>query len=233
MGLKEGVRSAWDKALSPLFEEFSAEVLVQSVDTASTVTDPLYGEPVQEKRFTDPVAVRARLKLEKDRLVLPGGEDIEIDGRITVRSDELEAQGIALEIGSRITFPACAAPAAAGRLDKDGRMCLIGVQETGCNSRRLSPPIHKFCDEIIYSGLSAERMNKFMSEQKIRPLNCESAEAVSRKLPARPLPYPGFTGYLETGTSSNSIKGEPSLSFRRLIHFSQFRLSSFGNSTRK
>jgi len=36
--------------------------------------------------------------------VLPGGEDIEIDGRITVRSDELEAQGIALAIGSRLTF---------------------------------------------------------------------------------------------------------------------------------
>jgi len=104
MGLKEGVRSAWDKALSPLFEEFSAEVLVQSVDTTTTTVDPLYGEPVQEKRFTDPVAVRARLKLEKERLVLPGGEDIEIDGRITVRSDELEAQGIALAIGSRLTF---------------------------------------------------------------------------------------------------------------------------------
>ena len=104
MGLKQGVLSAWDKALSPLFEEFSAEVMVQSVDTASTVTDPLYGEPVQEKRFTDAVPVRARLKLEKDRLVLPGGEDIEIDGRITMRSDELEAQGLLLDIGSRITF---------------------------------------------------------------------------------------------------------------------------------
>jgi len=104
MGLKQGVRAAWDKTLSPLFEEFSAEVLVQSVDTASTAVDPLYGEPVQEKRFTDPVAVRARIKLEKERLVLLGGEDIEIDGRITVRSDELDAQGLSLEIGSRITF---------------------------------------------------------------------------------------------------------------------------------
>jgi len=104
MGLKQGVKAAWDKALSPLFEEFSAEVLVQSVDTASTTVDPLYGEPVAEKQFTDPVPVRARLTLEKDRLVLPGGEDIEIDGRITVRSDELEALGISLEIGSRLTF---------------------------------------------------------------------------------------------------------------------------------
>jgi len=104
MGLKQGVRAAWDKTLSPLFEEFSAEVLVQSVDTATTTIDPLYDEPVQEKRFTNPVAVRARLKLEKERLVLPGGEDIEIDGRITVRSDELEANSLALEIGSRLTF---------------------------------------------------------------------------------------------------------------------------------
>jgi len=104
MGLKQGVRSAWDKALSPLFEEFSAEVLVQSVDTATTTVDPLYGEPVAEKRFTDPIPVRARIKLEKERLVLPGGEDIEIDGSITVRSDELEAQGLSLEIGARITF---------------------------------------------------------------------------------------------------------------------------------
>ena len=104
MGLKDGVRAAWDKALSPLFEEFSAEVHIQSVDAASTNIDPLYGEPVAEKLFTDPVTVHARVKLERERLVLPGGEDIEIDGKITVRSDELEDKGVSLEIGSRIAF---------------------------------------------------------------------------------------------------------------------------------
>jgi len=104
MGLRQGVKSAWDEALSPLFEEFSAEVLVESVDTTATAVDPLYGEPVAEKQFTDPVPVRARIKIERERLVLPGGEDIEIDGKVTVRSDELSAKGIALEIGSRITF---------------------------------------------------------------------------------------------------------------------------------
>jgi len=104
LGLKQGVKAAWDKTLSPLFEEFSAEVMVQSVDTVTTTVDPLYDEPIAEKRFTDPVAVRARVKLEKERLVLPGGEDIEIDGRIRMRSEELEAQGLTLEFGSRLTF---------------------------------------------------------------------------------------------------------------------------------
>jgi len=104
MGLRQGVKSAWEEALSPLFEEFSAEVLVESVDTTTTAVDPLYGEPVAEKQFTDPVPVRARLKIERERLVQPGGEDIEIDGKITVRSDELADKDIGLEIGSRITF---------------------------------------------------------------------------------------------------------------------------------
>ena len=48
--------------------------------------------------------MRARVKLQKERLVLPGGEDVEIDGRVTVRTDELEAKGLALEVGSRVTF---------------------------------------------------------------------------------------------------------------------------------
>jgi len=48
MGLKEGVRSTWDKSLTPLFEEFSDEVLVRAADTTTTTVDPLYGEPVQE-----------------------------------------------------------------------------------------------------------------------------------------------------------------------------------------
>jgi hypothetical protein len=104
MGLKDGVNAAWDKALSPLFEEFSTEVQVQSVDKAATTVDPLYDEPVAEKVFTDPVMVHARVKLKKERLVLPGGEDIEIDGKVTVRSDELDAKGIALDIGSRVIF---------------------------------------------------------------------------------------------------------------------------------
>ena len=103
MGLREEVHNAWDNVLSPLFEELSTEVLVQSVDVASTQTDPLYDEPVSTTVFTDPVPVRARVKLEKERLVLPGGEAVEIDGRVTVRTDELEAKGLALEVGARVT----------------------------------------------------------------------------------------------------------------------------------
>lgn len=104
MGIKEEVNNAWDNVLSPFFEELSTEVLVQSVDVASTQTDPLYDEPSSTKAFTDPVPVRARVKLEKERLVLGGGEAVEIDGRVTVRTDELEAKGLALEVGARVTF---------------------------------------------------------------------------------------------------------------------------------
>lgn len=104
MGIKDEVNKAWDNVLSPFFEELSTEVLVQSVDTASTQTDPLYDEPSSTKVFTDPVPVRARVKLEKERLVLGGGEAVEIDGRVTVRTDELEAKGLALDVGARVTF---------------------------------------------------------------------------------------------------------------------------------
>lgn len=104
MGIKEEVNKAWDNVLSPFFEELSTEVLIQSVDVAATSTDPLYDEPATTTTFTDPVAVRARVKLGKDRLVLPGGEDIEIDGRITMRTDELQAKGLAVDVGARVTF---------------------------------------------------------------------------------------------------------------------------------
>jgi hypothetical protein len=104
MGIKDEVNKAWDNVLSPFFEELSTEVLIQAVDAASTPADPLYDEPSSAKVFTDPVPVRARVKLETERLVLPGGEAVEIDGRVTVRTDELEAKGLALDVGARVTF---------------------------------------------------------------------------------------------------------------------------------
>lgn len=104
MGVKDEVNKAWDNILSPFFEELSTEVLIQSVDTTSTQADPLYDEAVATKAFTDSIPVRARVKLEKERLVLPGGEAVEIDGRVTVRTDELEAKGLALDVGARVTF---------------------------------------------------------------------------------------------------------------------------------
>ena len=104
MSVRQEVAGAWENVLSPLFEEFSEEVLVQSVDEAATQIDPLYDEPVQTKEFTDPVAIRARVKLERERAVLPGGEEIDIDGRVTVRTEEVTAAGITLDVGSRITI---------------------------------------------------------------------------------------------------------------------------------
>jgi len=104
MSLKAEVDKAWTNVISPLFEEFSTEILVQSVDVGATDVDPVYDEPVSTKVFTDPVAIRARIKLAKEQMVLPGGEFIEIDGKVTVRSSELESNGIDLEIGARITF---------------------------------------------------------------------------------------------------------------------------------
>ncbi|MBI2931817.1 MAG: hypothetical protein HYY16_09210 [Planctomycetes bacterium] len=104
MGIRDEVNKAWDNVLSPFFEELSTEVQIQTIDAASTQADPLYDEPVSAKAFTDPVPVRARVKLEKDRLVLPGGEAVEIDGRITVRTDELESKGLALDVGARVIF---------------------------------------------------------------------------------------------------------------------------------
>ena len=103
MGLKQEVNKAWDQVLSPFFEEFSAEILVESVDESATSVDPLYGEPVAQKVFTTPVAIFARVRIEKERVVLPGGEQIDIDGRLTVRSDELGAKGVSMEVGSRVT----------------------------------------------------------------------------------------------------------------------------------
>ena len=103
MGLKDEVGKAWDGVLSPLFEELSAEVLVQSVDAAASQRDPVYGE-AQAKAFTAPVPLKARVRLERDQLVLPGGGSVEIDGTVTARTDELEAKGLALDLGSRITM---------------------------------------------------------------------------------------------------------------------------------
>ena len=104
MGIRDVLGQAWDTVLSPLFAELSTEVLVQTVDPAATVTDPLYDEPVATPAFTAPVPVRARVRLQQERLVLGGGEAITVDGRVTLRTDELAAQGIALDLGARLTI---------------------------------------------------------------------------------------------------------------------------------
>ena len=102
-GLKEGVKAAWDGALSPLFEEFSAEVQVEVLDPGAAAIDPLYGEPVAEKQYLPPVTVKARVRMEHERLVKPGGEEVDTDGRVTMRTKELEAAGVAPDFSSLVT----------------------------------------------------------------------------------------------------------------------------------
>jgi hypothetical protein len=103
MGLKDGVKAAWRGALSPLFGEFAGEVQVECIDRSVPELDPVYGEPVSEKQYLPPVALKARWKLERERLVLPGGEEIDVEGRVTLRTEDLEAAGVALDFASLVT----------------------------------------------------------------------------------------------------------------------------------
>lgn len=104
MGIRQETERAWENVLSPMFEEFSTEVMINEVDTAATEKDPLYDEPAATRVYTTPIAVRARVKLKQERLTLVGGEEIETDGRVTIRTDELQEKGLALPLGSRIEF---------------------------------------------------------------------------------------------------------------------------------
>ena len=107
MGLKDGVKAAWRGALSPLFEEFAGEVGVERLDRSAppqgTEIDPLYDEPTGEKQHLPPVTLKARWKLERERLVMPGGEEIDVEGRATLRTEDLAAAGIELDFASLIT----------------------------------------------------------------------------------------------------------------------------------
>jgi len=95
---------AWDNTLSPLFDEFAADVSVEVLDKDATVTDDLYDEETDEKVYKEPVVLKGRAKIGKDRLVLPGGESMDIDGRVTFKTEDLLAGGIDMDFGIRITF---------------------------------------------------------------------------------------------------------------------------------
>ena len=107
MSLKDGVKAAWRGALSPLFGEFAGEVQVECLDRSpppqGTETDPVYGEAAGAKRYLPPVTLKARWSLERERLVLPGGEGIDVEGRATLRTEDLEATGIALDFACLVT----------------------------------------------------------------------------------------------------------------------------------
>ena len=104
MGLKEGVKAAWDNALSPLFGEFAGDVQVECLDRSAPPIDPLYGEPAGEKQYLPPATLRARWKLERERLVLPGGEEIDAEGRATFRTEDLVAAGVELDFAALVTL---------------------------------------------------------------------------------------------------------------------------------
>jgi hypothetical protein len=103
MGLKQGVKAAWRGALSPLFEEFAGEVGVECLDRSAPELDPVYDEPVGEKRYMPSVMFKARWRLERERLVLPGGEEIDVAGRATLRTEDLAVAGIQLDFASLVT----------------------------------------------------------------------------------------------------------------------------------
>ena len=103
MGLKDGVKAAWRGALSPLFGEFAGEVEVELLDRSAPEIDPVYDEPVAGKQYLPPVTFKARWKLARERLVLPGGEEIDVEGRATLRTEDLEAAGIALDFACLVT----------------------------------------------------------------------------------------------------------------------------------
>ena len=104
MGIKDEVRDAWDGVLSPLFDEFAAEVSVEVLDTEATAVDDLYDEEEEEKIYKDPVTLTARIKIEKDRVVLPGGETVDIDGRAVFKTEDIEEKEIELDFGTLIGF---------------------------------------------------------------------------------------------------------------------------------
>lgn len=104
MGVRDGIKDAWDDVLSPLFDEFASDVSIEALDKDTTVVDDLYDEAVDTKRYLPPLVIKGRVKIEKDRLVLPGGEFKDIDGRATFKTEDLKENGIEMDFGARIGF---------------------------------------------------------------------------------------------------------------------------------
>ena len=103
MGFREAVKAAWRGALSPVFEDFSGEVLVECLDPAGQQVDPLYDETASEKQYLPPVPLKALWKLARERVALPGGGEIDVDGRVVLRTEDLAARGVELDFASLVT----------------------------------------------------------------------------------------------------------------------------------
>jgi hypothetical protein len=103
MGLKERVKKVWDDVMAPAFDEFAADVQVRTLDLQGTTVDDLYGEAEDDKVYKAPVTLKARVKIDRSRVVSPSGEDEEVDGRATFKVADLVAAGITLDFGTLVT----------------------------------------------------------------------------------------------------------------------------------
>ena len=104
MGVKDGIKDAWDDVLLPLFDEFATDVSIEALDKDTTVVDDLYDEAIETKKYLPAVVIKGRVKIKKDRLVLPGGEFKDVDGKATFKTEDLKANGIEMDFGTRIGF---------------------------------------------------------------------------------------------------------------------------------
>ena len=104
MSLTQDIKTVWQDTLSPLFAELASDVLVEELDQANSPVDSLYAEEAAFKQYKPGVSLKARVKIAKDRLVLPGGEAIEIDARMTFRTEELATKNIRLDFSARVSF---------------------------------------------------------------------------------------------------------------------------------
>jgi len=103
MGLKDRIKQVWDEVMAPVFDDLATNVGVEVFDESATTVDELYGEAEGEKAFKDPVTLKARVKIERSRVVMPGGESEEIDGKVVFKTEDLEAASLVLDFGNRVT----------------------------------------------------------------------------------------------------------------------------------
>lgn len=102
--LRDEIMDAWDDVLSPLFDELSTDVSVELFDKGVTTTDDLYDEAADEKVYMSPVTINGRVKIEKERLTMPGGGYLDVDGRMTFKTKDLTLNALDLDFSTRIGF---------------------------------------------------------------------------------------------------------------------------------
>jgi hypothetical protein len=104
MDVSEQIEDAWEKVMAPVFDDLATDVRVEVFDETATAVDDLYGESDGAKVFKPPVLLKARVKLERTRMVEPGGETVDIDGKVTFKTEDLEEVSLVLDFGNRVTI---------------------------------------------------------------------------------------------------------------------------------